>query len=289
LNLRKESAHHEARYETYPPELDAEIEARIAASEAVGLQHLGRFMELPAERIAALEAQKEVDIEDILSIFGFALRIEQAFVVAARHAFEKSRPDFGALYLAGLDHAAEHNFWKYLEPEKFDGVDPQEVERYGKVIDEYYIYVDEVLGALLSFYPLGETTFLLVSDHGHEANPNYDPKSEDHYNRICSGDHNNAPDGVLILAGKDIVPGARIERATVYDIAPTVLGLMGLPAGRDMPGRLLAEAIDPAFLEAHPPTKVPTHSRGWKHDDVPLPSRMSETLTDKLKGLGYIE
>ncbi len=291
LNLKKKSVPHLARAETFPPELDQEIEELIKASPDVGLQHLERFMKLPKKKLEALKAEKKVNIEDIFSVFSFALLIDQAFIVASLHGIEKYRPDFAAVYLAGLDHAAEHNFWKFIEPEKFDKVtiSKEDIDRYNEVINKYYIYMDEVLGRLLALYPENESTIIVVSDHGHEANKNYDPKSDDHYNRVCSGDHNDAPDGIVILSGKDIVAGARLNRASVADIAPTVLALMGAPVGEDMPGRVLTEAIRPEFLAAHPLTTVRTHSAGRKYSDTPVPSAMSKALTDKLKGLGYIE
>ncbi|MCP4676708.1 MAG: hypothetical protein GY854_14590 [Deltaproteobacteria bacterium] len=291
LNLNKKTVPHLAQAETFPPELDQEIEKLIKASPDVGLQHLERFMKLPKEKLEALKAEKKVNIEDIFSVFSFALLIDQAFIVASLHGIEKYRPDFAAVYLAGLDHAAEHNFWKFIEPEKFDKVTITEddIARYSEVINKYYIYMDEVLGRFLALYPENESTIIVVSDHGHEANKNYDPSSDDHYNRVCSGDHNNAPDGIVLLSGKDIRAGAQLKGASVGDIAPTVLALMGAPVGEDMPGRVLTEAIRPEFLEAHPVTTVKTHSAGRKYSDTPVPSAMGKALTDKLKGLGYIK
>ncbi len=291
LNIKHASVPHLRKSETYPPALDDEMEKTIAASPDVGLQHLNRFMKLPPKKLAALRNEKRVNIEDIFSIFSVALLIDQAFVVAALYSIEKYRPDFTALYLAGLDHAAEHNFWKYIEPDKFDKerISQDDLERYGSVIDEYYVYMDEVLGRLLKLYPQEELTVMIVSDHGHEANKNYDSRSEDHYNRICSGDHKEAPDGVIIMSGKDIKPGAELTQATVFDIAPTVLALMGVPVGEDMIGRVLTQAFRKEFLEAHPITKVSTHSENRKFSEIPIPSQMSGALTDKLKGLGYIQ
>ncbi len=291
LNIKQKIIPHLQNAETYPPELDDEIEKLIAASPDVGLQHLDRFVKLPPKKLAALKAEKKVNDEDIFSIFSVALQIDQAFVVAALHSIEKYSPEFTALYLAGLDHAAEHNFWKYIEPEKFDKIriTKNDQERYGGVIDEYYVYMDEVLGRVLELYPKDELTVIIVSDHGHEANKNYDPKSEEHYNRICSGDHNEAPDGVIIMSGKDIVPGAELPEATVFDIAPTVLALMGVPVDEEMKGRVLIPALRKEFLRAHPITKVPTYSAGRKFSNIPIPSGMSGTLTEKLKALGYIQ
>lgn len=52
--------------------------------------------------------------------------------------------------------------------------------------------------------------------------------------------------GGLVIQGPGVKRGARLVRATLLDLAPTVLASLGLPVGRDMDGRALAEAFDPA-------------------------------------------
>jgi arylsulfatase A-like enzyme len=246
-------------------------------------------MDLPPERLAALAVRETVDKEDILSIFQFALAIDRSLVAAWRTATGDAPPAFNAVYLNGLD-AAEHHFWKFREPARFEGVDPEDVRRYGRVIDEYFVYMDEVLGEMLERYPLDRSLVLVISDHGHEANPKYDPESDDHFNRICSGTHDHAPDGVLVLAGRDARAGAVFgAQPNIFDVAPTVLALLGAPLGADMRGRVLDEALEPGFLKAHPVGRVPSHNAGWKHDAAPIRSPMSDALREKLKGLGYIE
>ncbi|MCP4604000.1 MAG: hypothetical protein GY847_26345 [Proteobacteria bacterium] len=289
LKVTNKAVPHVEQAETHPPELNKEIKEAIESSPDVGLQHLSRFMKLPPKKLAWLKAANKVDIEDIFSVFSVALLIDQAFVVSAIHSIDKFKPEVAAFYLAGLDHAAEHNFWKFIEPEKFKDISKSDIKRYGKVIDEYYIYMDEVLGSLLALYPEKDSTIIVVSDHGHEANKNYDPKSQDHYDRVCSGDHKEAPDGILIFSGKDIEPGAKLSKATVLDIVPTVLALMGVAVAEDMPGRVLKETIKSEFLKSNPVTSVKTYSKGKAYSNTPVPSKMSNALKEKLKGLGYIE
>jgi Type I phosphodiesterase / nucleotide pyrophosphatase len=86
VKLRKESYHKAlgltgnkstmASVETYPLELDGLIEKAIAKSDAVGIEHLSRFIKLGEERLAALRAEESIDVEDIVSIFKFALLID---------------------------------------------------------------------------------------------------------------------------------------------------------------------------------------------------------------------
>lgn len=274
--------------QTFPKDLQNAIGGAIEASPNVGGEHLKRFMNLPKKSLLRLINEKDkIDVHDIASVFRVALLIDQAFIEGGIYAMEKYKTDFSAIYLNGLD-AAEHHFWKYFEPEKFKNVDKKELGYYKNVIEEYYIYMDETLGRILQVFENEPLTVIVVSDHGHEANPLYNPESDDKFNRICSGTHDKAPDGIVILSGKDIEKGATLSRTSVYDIAPTILALMGVPVGRDMPGRVIKEAVSPAFLNENPISWTPTHSSGWTYTDTPVRSEMGEALKDKLRGLGYI-
>jgi predicted AlkP superfamily phosphohydrolase/phosphomutase len=286
LNLNGKNAT-TASLETYPPEFDQEIEKAIVKSDAVGIEHISRFIKLGKDRLDALKAEESIDVEDIESIFKFALLIDQSYVESAVVGIEKFKPDFATVYVNGLD-AVEHHFWKYFEPAKFKDVPVEEIARYRGIFDEYHVYMDEVLGRLLNLYAQEELTVIVVSDHGHHANPAYDPQSTDHYNRICSGDHNDAPDGILIMAGKDIVKGARPSAPSVYDIAPTVLALMGTRNGKHMMGRALVDVIAPEFIKLYPVAGGADYS-GRSYTNAPVRAPMGEALKDKLKGLGYIK
>jgi hypothetical protein len=273
---------------TWPAGLATELAEPLTISARAEPELLDRFLKLDAKTRRKLLKGTEVDVEDILSIFKFALLIDRSFIESGLRAVECYRPDLTALYLNGLD-AAEHHFWKYTEPDAFDGVPADEVTRYGKVIDEYYVYMDEVLGRFLKLYDADELTVVIVSDHGHAANRHYDPKSEDHFDRVCSGTHDEAPDGVIVIAGKDVRPGAELNKPNVFDVTPTILALMGIPVGEDMPGRVIDEAIEPAFLKAHPLRTVPTHSAGRKFSPLPVKSAIGDELKKKLQGIGYIK
>jgi hypothetical protein len=74
-----------------------------------------------------------------------------------------------------------------------------------------------------------------------------------------SGTHAGAPDGVFMAAGDGIREGARARGASVLDVTPTVLYLMGLPVARDMEGRVLTEILDDEFARAHPVTFIPSY------------------------------
>jgi predicted AlkP superfamily phosphohydrolase/phosphomutase len=104
------------------------------------------------------------------------------------------------------------------------------------------------------------------------------------------GVHVNAPPGVFLAAGGPLRRGARIHGAHVFDICPTILYLLDLPIPRDLDGRVLEEAIDPAYLAAHPPRFTST---GIERREAAAPSMETlpgdEEILDELRALGYIQ
>jgi arylsulfatase A-like enzyme len=108
------------------------------------------------------------------------------------------------------------------------------------------------------------------------------------YDRRASGVHH--PDGIAIFCGPGVRPGGRVAQASVLDVTPTVLALLGMPVGRDMDGRVLTEAITPEFLAATPLTYTDTYDTDLEFDDeFEDDERVPEELMSRLRALGYIE
>lgn len=65
-----------------------------------------------------------------------------------------------------------------------------------------------------------------------------------------SGTHRK--EGLMLIKGKGIKKGVKINGAAIIDIAPTILYIMGLPIPSDMDGKVLKDAIDSTYLESNP-------------------------------------
>jgi len=85
---------------------------------------------------------------------------EQRFKVM-NHLLRTKSWDFAMMVEIGLDRV-HHAFWKYFDPqhEKY-----QPGNRYENVVKEYYRFLDEKLGEILSVIDR-DTAVLVVSDHG---------------------------------------------------------------------------------------------------------------------------
>jgi hypothetical protein len=61
-----------------------------------------------------------------------------------------------------------------------------------------------------------------------------------------------SPDGLLILLGDGVNPGARAQPGRPPDVAPTLCYLLGLPVAQYMEGNVVVGMVASSFLEEHP-------------------------------------
>jgi predicted AlkP superfamily phosphohydrolase/phosphomutase len=106
-----------------------------------------------------------------------------------------------------------------------------------------------------------------------------------------TGDHRL--EGILIASGPAFSTGGQSENASLLDVAPTVLHLLGIPIPDDMDGRVLTEllALDPlekasmpvlasALATANATPTAPINSSYTAEDDAAIQQRLAD--------LGYI-
>jgi hypothetical protein len=144
------------------------------------------------------------------------------------------------------------------------------------VIDRYYEFVDSLLAGYVQRVD-DSTTLVIASDHGWEYGPE-------------QFGHGHAPDGILLLYGAGVRRGLTLTEApTLFDIAPTLLALLGLPVSAEMPGRVIEEALQPETLAMVPRTPIATYGPYTPPDRLPPRSRelAGETM-EKLRALGYV-
>lgn len=199
-------------------------------------------------------------------------------------------------YTHSLD-SSQHRYWKYHAPEQFSfAVAEDGVETFGNVIEQNYVIYDRLLGEMMSSFP-ENTTYLIVSDHGITANrkldrdipamagleekPEVDPE-------LVSGKHSKKDPGILILKGPGIAPG-EVKNADVYDIAPTILALLGLPVPDDMAGRVLEEAMTPEYLRAKPILRAGTYEGASPRGSHAIATEHDDEMKERLRALGYID
>jgi predicted AlkP superfamily phosphohydrolase/phosphomutase len=96
-------------------------------------------------------------------------------------------------------------------------------------------------------------------------------------------------EGVVVFAGADVRPGARLNALSILDVAPFLLHALDLPIPRAIEGRFVSEALDPAAL-AHRPVRysdAPVQTPEIAAADLD-PEAETEILK-RLHELGYVE
>lgn len=264
---------------TYPPELLEDIEGLIISPDAIAAEDLRPFVNLPDDELQEL-INSPFEHHDPKS----ELRFMIAFDLTHWRIFERcldSYPDLtvASLYLRCPD-IASHCAFPYMPGSRRLSVSEDERRTFGQVVPQAYRFVDDVIGKIRA--RMGENdTLVLVSDHGFA----YQEK------RGSYGHARGQPPGVLYACGKEFAPGREICNANIYDVAPTLLRVCGIPLARDMAGRCLEEILAPEFRRQHPPP-APVESFGPRatyHPSDREPNATDKEIKDHLRALGYLD
>lgn len=169
-------------------------------------------------------------------------------------------------YLSRKIDIASHYMWQFADEPR-----PDE-ESLSRILEPVYRYEDELLGRLVA--AVGpDVNVIIVSDHGFT------------WESDGWGHEESAPPGIFLAMGPDFRAGVELSPVRLYDVAPTVLHLLGLPVARDMGGEpLLAALADerppPRWIESYDGLSHQTH-----HE---VDSPVDQRILDELEALGYV-
>jgi hypothetical protein len=186
------------------------------------------------------------------------------------HAVFPLVPDWraGSVYFRAMD-GSHHVAWQYREAAAGEG--GETAERLRPIVDRYTTFCDELLAAPLALAD-DRTVVIVVSDHGWED---------------ARRAHARKPDGFFVMAGGPVKRGGERGDVTVYDVAPTVLALLGIPVPEDMDGRAALELVEPEFWERHPVRRVPSYERA-RAPRAAADAAADEEFLEQLRALGYV-
>lgn len=101
-----------------------------------------------------------------------------------------------------------------------------------------------------------------------------------------SGTHR--PQGICLLTGPSIQAGALLDHASIADLAPTALQLLGVPVPAHMEGRVLEEAFAAEWMAAHPVRRIAYSGEVAAATGGELSEEEVAAMEAHLRGLGYI-
>jgi tetratricopeptide (TPR) repeat protein len=261
----------------HPPTLEPEIAPLIRRPGDLTLAEVEPFAHVSAEELA-----RPFDFNDDLAHFKWALATAGSYRRIGLHLWEKERPDVLMVYIEGVD-SSSHLFGHLFRAEHLTGELAEQQKRFGGTVEAMYRYADEIVGDFMQAMDRS-TTLVVLSDHGFElgALPD-DPSKTRDMRRVTERYHRL--EGILYLYGNHVRPHTRIDEPRILDITPTLLTLAGLPRAADMPGRVLADALD----LPPPPAAVASYETGERVASAGAnDAAVDPAILERLRSLGYI-
>ncbi|MFH1417783.1 MAG: alkaline phosphatase family protein [Planctomycetota bacterium] len=126
-----------------------------------------------------------------------------------------------------------------------------------------------------------------LHDYGFVSTLNKEPV---HWSRPdVAGTHR--PEGVFLATGPGIKSGRSLSIQSIVDITPTLLFSLGLAVPSDTDGGVIADAFEPAYMEAHPaeaaPPTLPPDTYVGK--EARASAEEQKSIIERLRALGYVE
>ncbi|MEM6532503.1 MAG: alkaline phosphatase family protein [Myxococcota bacterium] len=267
---------------THPASLLDSLRPLVVRPTQITDGEVRRFMDVTDAELETRNGNA-MEFSNPLHHFLYALATLKTYRAAGRLTLRRTQPDLAMFYFEAVD-SLSHLFMKYMPP-RMNGLSDELQRKFSRVVPEIYRQQDEVLGELIAA-AAPNTTFVVVSDHGFKTGGN---RLNEAMNTKVSDAHQwHEKQGVIVVAGPDIVAGTRLN-AHIYDITPTLLYLLGLPVGEDMPGRVLTEIVSTDRIARQTIATIPTHET----TATPAARNVGATsiapaVRERLEALGYL-
>ncbi len=263
-------------YAVYPGELGDSLNEFIIKPEDMDFKDISYYLNASETRYNEL-LRDRWQARNIF-ILKKAIAMDRTFFNIALHLWSKNYYDFRELYIRQTDTLA-HAYWNYFQPDKYPETDPGEIEIFAGAIPSSYERADEYIGYIMENFLDEKTVLIVASDHGMLSTGRLKKPGDHIYGK---------PEGLLYIYSPEIVKNSiTLKRASVYDIAPTILYLYGFPHASDFKGRILKEALKDEILD-----KIPERSiKSYGSISIEIPSYYDEKgdkTIEHIKALGYI-
>jgi tetratricopeptide (TPR) repeat protein len=208
--------------------IDTMAELRMHASE-LKLNDLRSF-------IPSIQPTDPINYPAIVKLAG-AVASAASEHAAATYLMENEPWDFLAVHFSSLGEITR-SFIQF-HPPRLSHLNEERFEKFRHVVAEAYRFHDKMLGRLIELAGPATTVVLCSASGVHigKARAVVDPAIT-----VSYPDHYHLK-GLCFMSNPAIQRDELIYGATIYDIAPTILALLGAAIPRDMSGRVLAEAF----------------------------------------------
>jgi Flp pilus assembly protein TadD/predicted AlkP superfamily pyrophosphatase or phosphodiesterase len=235
-----------------------------------------------AEFDAAVAAKK--DLADPVTGFRKILGVTRTIAKIGLDLYDRSDLDLFMVYFQGTDEIG-HVLGRY-EPPKLPAVSEQDFAKYKDGIAAIYVEADRVLGELAARAQKNGATLILASDHGFRH-------GADRPALVSGTNFDTAflwhePPGILAAAGPGVLPSPVRGKASVFDLAPTLCRLLGLPADPAFEGKLVPGFTGRPAVPAASWAKAAPVERLVPATNAADEKKAADEFTKQLISLGYL-
>jgi len=184
--------------------------------------------------------------------------LDSSMMQLAEAIGEDSNLDLLVVYLPGMD-IAQHTL---LGGES--SAAPSELDVRIAALQRYYAFLTAMTDRTAGGFQLQKRVFVLTQ---------------------AGRQHEGA--GILAAIGPGIRRQTRVT-ATVLDVAATILHALGLPAARDLDGRVVTELFEPEFMAKYPVRHVETYGLRGAIAAARGGAPLDQEMIDRLRSLGYV-
>ncbi len=267
---------------TWPASTYETVEPLIVPPDTIPWGEIEAYLDGDRKRAQDFDSDERERLDGFKTLLASGTTYLNIALAMRKHADVR----FETVYFEGTDTVG-HLFMPFRPPQ-LPSVDRRLFSSYRSVVDRYYENADRMLGRLLE----GRRGWIVIvlSDHGFASDATRPLTSDSRIGHGAAADWHRRF-GLLAMSGPGVRRGVRLEKASIYDVAPTVLALFNQPVPLSWPGRVLGTALEPELLESRPVrfrTDDPVR-RGAR--DVPTGDEHDEEareLRAKLQSLGYI-
>jgi tetratricopeptide (TPR) repeat protein len=282
----------------HPPAYGAKVDALRLRQEGISYRQVARFLkvgedEFRSARAAGAGGRPPTERQESINVFVRVLAATETYRRIALDLLDKEQPGarLFAVYFQGIDEV-NHRF-AHCSPPKTPLCSEKDYASFRGAVAEFYRYQDGIVGEIMDRLP--RATTLLLSDHGFASGAG----RPDDVKPFIEGKPGLWHDitGIFIARGPAVGRG-QAPPVTLYDIAPTLLYLLGLPVAEDMPGKILDKVVAKDFLAAHRVERVPSfeglgppaggEDAGEERRAAAASGGGEEEMVEQLRSLGYI-
>ncbi len=238
----------------YPQSLDGWARSVVQdVSARTGYDALHAYVPaLTAAQYASLAANPNPFAHPVTALRRLLIEMEVVHTLATER-IERDHPDLAVVYFQGTD-AIGHLFAPYAPP-KLDSIPQADFDRYHDVPRRYFARIDAILGDYRRLADRTGARLVIASDHGFEWGEHRSPVSSI---AVATAARWHRDEGILV------VRGAPASAATVREITPMLLDMLGMP--RD----------------------VSQYRRAWRRERLQAPAVPASEAVAQLQALGYI-